>query len=130
VACGAATALVVPTANTDQRPARATPLAAGGTDLAAALRRAGQLLKPLGPRCRRVLALLTDARVDEFAAREAGEMAARLADEQAGVRLRAFGVGRGVAAADMLRVIGAEGAGAGGDAEGRYLALHVDEAPW
>lgn len=29
-----------------------------------AIQKAGQLLKPLGPGCRRVLALLTDGRID------------------------------------------------------------------
>lgn len=36
----------------------------GGTNIALAVQKAGQLLKPLGPRTRRVLALLTDGRID------------------------------------------------------------------
>ncbi len=36
----------------------------GGTNIALAVQKAGQLLKPLGPRTHRVLALLTDGRID------------------------------------------------------------------
>ena len=41
----------------------------GGTNIALAIQRAGQLLKPLGPGVRRALVLLTDGRVDSHQAR-------------------------------------------------------------
>lgn len=150
----------------------------GGTNIALAVQKAGQLLKPLGPATHRVLALLTDGRIDShqvgwvqgqqlprcspFASRvcnrthvprappdlpvapatplaarygfqrparptagpacptaclvllplllpqsrEAADMAARLGDEQARVRLHAYGVGRGVDREELLRIIG------------------------
>jgi Mg-chelatase subunit ChlD len=55
----------------------------GGTNIALAVQKAGQLLKPLGPRTQRVLVLLTDGRIDTHQSREAHDMCARLADEQA-----------------------------------------------
>lgn len=36
----------------------------GGTNISLAVQRAGQLLKPMAPRMRRVLVLLTDGRID------------------------------------------------------------------
>ncbi|PRW34079.1 glycoside hydrolase isoform A [Chlorella sorokiniana] len=100
----------------------------GGTNIALAVQKAGQLLKPLGPRTQRVLVLLTDGRIDTHQSREAHDMCARLADEQAPVRLHAYGVGRGVDREELLRIISASDAAT---AEDRYLALMVlDEAPW
>ena len=56
-------------------------------------------------------------------------MAARLADEQAGVSLHAFGVGRGVDRQELIHIVG--GAGGADGAEGHYLPLcTLDEAPW
>lgn len=101
----------------------------GGTNIAAAVQRAGQLFKKnAAPDARRLLVLLTDGRVDSHQANEASAMAARLADEQANVSLYAFGVGRGVDAAELIHIIsGAETK----DADQRYLELCVrDEAPW
>ncbi len=40
----------------------------GGTNIALAVQKAGQLLKPLGPRTQRVLVLLTDGRIDSHQA--------------------------------------------------------------
>ncbi|KAL4432544.1 hypothetical protein ABPG77_000481 [Micractinium sp. CCAP 211/92] len=100
----------------------------GGTNIALAVQKAGQLLKPLGPRTHRVLALLTDGRIDSHQSREAADMAARLGDEQAHVRLHAYGVGRGVDREELLRIIGGREPETAAD---RYLGLMVlDEAPW
>ncbi|KAL4858206.1 hypothetical protein ACK3TF_001693 [Chlorella vulgaris] len=107
----------------------------GGTNIALAVQKAGQLLKPLSPSTRRVLVLLTDGRIDSHqavllpaASREARDMAARLGDEQANVRLHAYGVGRGVDKQELLRICAARDPDT---AEDRYLALMVlDEAPW
>ena len=101
----------------------------GGTNIAAAVQRAGQLLKAAPPECRRVLALLTDGRIDSYQAREARDMVSRLADEQGSVSMHAFGVGRGVDHEELIRIVaaggGADGAGA------RYLPLMVlEDAPW
>lgn len=41
----------------------------GGTNISLAIQKAGQLLKPLGDECSRVLVLLTDGRVDSHQAR-------------------------------------------------------------
>eukprot|EP00879_Flechtneria_rotunda_P007288 GHRR01007645.1.p1 GENE.GHRR01007645.1~~GHRR01007645.1.p1 ORF type:complete len:297 (+),score=106.63 GHRR01007645.1:825-1715(+) len=106
----------------------------GGTNIAAAVAKAGSLLKSL-PSCshhtRRVLALLTDGRIDSYQAREAGAMVARLADEQANVGLWAFGVGRGVDAVELMRIIEGMGKGAKGLGKERYVELCVrDDAPW
>lgn len=100
----------------------------GGTNISLAIQRAGQLLKPLSPDARRVLVLLTDGRIDSHQAREAREMARRLADEQRHVSLHAFGVGRGVDRGELLRIVGATRPET---AEARYLGLcTLDEAPW
>ncbi|KAL4436894.1 hypothetical protein ABPG75_004033 [Micractinium tetrahymenae] len=100
----------------------------GGTNIALAVQKAGQLLKPLGPCTHRVLALLTDGRIDSHQSREAAEMAARLGDEQACVRLHAYGVGRGVDREELMRIIGGREPETAAD---RYLGLMVlDEAPW
>lgn len=100
----------------------------GGTNIALAVQKAGQLLKPLSPSTRRVLVLLTDGRIDSHQSREARDMAARLGDEQANVRLHAYGVGRGVDKQELLRICAARDPDT---AEDRYLALMVlDEAPW
>lgn len=40
----------------------------GGTNIALAVQKAGQLLKPLSPSTRRVLVLLTDGRIDSHQA--------------------------------------------------------------
>ena len=45
----------------------------GGTNIALAVQKAGQLLKPLGPRTQRVLVLLTDGRIDSHQARSAAQ---------------------------------------------------------
>lgn len=100
----------------------------GGTNISLAIQRAGQLLKPFSPSTRRVLVLLTDGRIDSHQAREAREMARRLADEQSNVSLHAFGVGRGVDRGELLRIVGATQPET---ADGRYLGLcTLDEAPW
>ena len=60
--------------------------------------------------------------------REAVEMAERLVDEQAGVSIFAFGVGRGVEKTELEKIINVCGPGA---AETRYMALCTsDDAPW
>ena len=80
--------------------------------------------------CRKVIALLTDGRIDSFQSQEAKEITARLVDEQGNVELHAFGVGRGVDRLEMLRIVGGACA-AGEDAANRYLPLMVlDDAPW
>ncbi|KAL6781397.1 hypothetical protein ACKKBG_A10990 [Auxenochlorella protothecoides x Auxenochlorella symbiontica] len=100
----------------------------GGTNISLAVQRAGQLLKPMAPQMRRVLVLLTDGRIDSHQAREAHDMAQRLADEQGHVCLYAFGVGRGVDRAELLRIISARDASS---ADSRYLGLcTLDESPW
>lgn len=105
----------------------------GGTNIAAAVGKAGALLKPEPPAARRVLVLLTDGRIDSYQAREASQVTAQLADEQAHVALWAFGVGRGVDAAELQRIVDGAAAG-GGDAacrRERYIELCVrDDAPW
>ncbi|KAF8069487.1 COL14A1 [Scenedesmus sp. PABB004] len=108
----------------------------GGTNIAAAVSKAGALLATapsVGAATRRVLVLLTDGRIDTYQAKEAGAMVARLADEQANVALWCFGVGRGVDAGELRRIIAAAGAGGHGDAAAaeRYVELCVrDDAPW
>lgn len=107
----------------------------GGTNIAAAVQKAGQLMKDLSSDCRRVMALLTDGRIDSYQAREAHEMTARLADEQGRVEMHAFGVGRGVDRRELLRIVsGACGGDRSYDSEeaaSRYLPLMVlDDAPW
>ena len=107
----------------------------GGTNIAAAVQKAGQLTKDLSPGCRRVMALLTDGRIDSYQAREAHDMTARLADEQGRVEMHAFGVGRGVDRRELLRIIsGAYGKGVTCDSDAaasRYLPLMIlDDAPW
>uniref|UniRef100_A0A383V3G9 VWFA domain-containing protein n=1 Tax=Tetradesmus obliquus TaxID=3088 RepID=A0A383V3G9_TETOB len=106
----------------------------GGTNIAAAVAKAGSLFKSCAsctPSTRRVLVLLTDGRIDSYQAREAGQMVGQLADEQANVGLWAFGVGRGVDVGELVRIIeGAGGAAKGLGAE-RYVELCVrDDAPW
>lgn len=49
----------------------------GGTNIALAVQKAGQLLKPLGPRTQRVLVLLTDGRIDSHQVSSAAEPPAR-----------------------------------------------------
>jgi uncharacterized protein with von Willebrand factor type A (vWA) domain len=132
----------------------------GGTNIAAAVQKAGQLLKTsAAPDALRRLVLLTDGRIDSYQSREAAAMVSRLADEQSHVELYAFGVGRGVDKGELVRIIqgavevkvGAEVEVEEGDkeeggkeeavstttvvssitAEERYLELCVrDEAPW
>jgi hypothetical protein len=122
----------------------------GGTNIAAAITKAGQLFKALTnsssdggddgssapvPRasrdCKKVIALLTDGRIESFQAREAKEITAWLVDEQGGnVELHAFGCGRGVDRMELLRIVG--GACRVGEEPGdRYLPLMVmEDAPW
>lgn len=101
----------------------------GGTNIALAVQKAGQLFKGLGRATRRVIALLSDGRIDSYQAREAHDMASRLADEQGSLALHAFGVGRGVDRYEMLRIV--RGTCGDDDARGRYLPLMVlDDAPW
>lgn len=68
----------------------------GGTNIAAAIHRAGQLFKNSPESTTRVLCLMTDGRVDRYQSREAANMLAAMAGEQRGVVLYTFGVGRGV----------------------------------
>lgn len=102
---------------------------AGGTNIALAIQRAGQLLKKnMAEDAHRVVVLLTDGRVDSYQAKEAMHMAARLADEQRNVQLFAYGVGRGVDKSELVKIISASGSE---DAELRYVDLCVhDDPPW
>jgi len=102
----------------------------GGTNISAAIRKAGQLLGGTkGEGGHSAIVLLTDGRVDGYQASEAVEMAGRLVDEVSGqVSLYAFGVGRGVDKAELLRIVGA-----GGPApdDSHYLGLCTyEDAPW
>ncbi|KAG7668192.1 hypothetical protein KSW81_002091 [Nannochloris sp. 'desiccata'] len=121
----------------------------GGTNIAAAIQKAGQLFKNLStshsnedpenstrapPRStselKKVIALLTDGRIDSFQSHEAKEITARLVDEQGNVALHAFGVGRGVDRVELLRIVGGA-CPAREDAANRYLPLMVlEDAPW
>ncbi|KAG2453640.1 hypothetical protein HYH02_001853 [Chlamydomonas schloesseri] len=79
----------------------------GGTNVAVALTKAGQLLKrDSAPDAMRHVVLLTDGRVDSYQAHEARQVADQLADEQRHVSLFAYGVGRGVDRAELLHIIG------------------------
>nr|GLC37737.1 hypothetical protein PLESTM_000643100 [Pleodorina starrii]GLC59299.1 hypothetical protein PLESTB_001471800 [Pleodorina starrii]GLC74502.1 hypothetical protein PLESTF_001519500 [Pleodorina starrii] len=79
----------------------------GGTNVAVAIQKAGQLLKrDAAPDSMRHVILLTDGRVDSYQAHEARQMADQLADEQRHVSLFAYGVGRGVDRAELLHIIG------------------------
>ncbi|EFJ51063.1 collagen-related protein [Volvox carteri f. nagariensis] len=79
----------------------------GGTNVAVAVQKAGQLLKrDAAPDAMRHVVLLTDGRVDSYQAHEARQMAEQLADEQRYVTLFAYGVGRGVDRAELLHIIG------------------------
>lgn len=102
----------------------------GGTNIALAVQKAGVLFKnmPLS-KSRRVIALLTDGRVDSYQVREARDMVSRLADEEHIAVMHAFGVGRGVDKQELIRII----SGACGEYEAinNYLPLLVlDDAPW
>mmetsp|Transcript_41729 Transcript_41729/g.106789 ORF Transcript_41729/g.106789 Transcript_41729/m.106789 type:complete len:422 (+) Transcript_41729:207-1472(+) len=135
----------------------------GGTNISAAIRKAGQLLgvrppPPLGSSLSRMreipatlyltrlrapccwqgikgegghsaIILLTDGRVDGYQASEAVEMAGRLVDEvSSSVSLYAFGVGRGVDKAELLRIVGAGGPKPD---DSHYLGLCTyEDAPW
>jgi hypothetical protein len=78
----------------------------GGTNIAAAVQKAGQLLKAsAAPDALRRLVLLTDGRIDSYQSREAAAMVSRLADEQSHVELYAFGVGRGVDKGELVKII-------------------------
>jgi uncharacterized protein YegL len=116
----------------------------GGTNIAAAIQKAGQLFKTLTlsnneengspsarpSNCKKVIALLTDGRIDSFQSHEAKEITARLVDEQGNVALHAFGVGRGVDRVELLRIVGGA-CPSGEDAANRYLPLMVlEDAPW
>ncbi|GIL70492.1 hypothetical protein Vretifemale_1233 [Volvox reticuliferus] len=79
----------------------------GGTNVAVAVQKAGQLLKrDAAADAMRHVILLTDGRVDSYQAHEARQMADQLADEQRHVSLFAYGVGRGVDRAELLHIIG------------------------
>lgn len=113
----------------------------GGTNIAVAIQKAGQLLKK---HCHedaiRTVVLLTDGRVDKHQAHEAVCMVERLADEQRNVSLFAFGVGRGVDRVELENIIAgaaiAEQHSAcyvkGGPQDVmRYIELCVrDDPPW
>ncbi|KAK9829572.1 hypothetical protein WJX72_006550 [[Myrmecia] bisecta] len=101
----------------------------GGTNIAASIQAAGQLMKAMPANASRVIVLLTDGRVDPFQGREAMEIAERLADEQANVSLFAFGVGRGVEKTELERIIGVCGGASACDTH--YMPLCTrDDAPW
>jgi hypothetical protein len=58
-------------------------------------------------------------------------MVGRLVDEQANIGLWAFGVGRGVDSAELMRIIEGPGDTFKGLGQERYLELCVrDDAPW
>ncbi|GLI58796.1 hypothetical protein VaNZ11_000557 [Volvox africanus] len=79
----------------------------GGTNVAVAIQKAGQLLKrDAATDAMRHVILLTDGRVDSYQAHEARQMSDQLADEQRHVSLFAYGVGRGVDRAELLHIIG------------------------
>ncbi|GIL47224.1 hypothetical protein Vafri_4093 [Volvox africanus] len=79
----------------------------GGTNVAVAIQKAGQLLKrDAAADAMRHVILLTDGRVDSYQAHEARQMSDQLADEQRHVSLFAYGVGRGVDRAELLHIIG------------------------
>jgi len=102
----------------------------GGTNISAAIRKAGQILGGTkASNQHTAIILLTDGRVDGYQATEAVDIASRLADEvPGGVSLYAFGVGRGVDRGELLRIINAGGATID---ESRYLGLCTcDDAPW
>eukprot|EP00898_Chlorokybus_atmophyticus_P005802 jgi/Chlat1/6222/Chrsp44S05811 len=103
----------------------------GGTNIASPIRKAEKLLREGIPyNATRVIALLTDGRVDSHQAREAVERAERVADELENVSLFAFGVGRGVDKAELTRIVSAVDGNKHGD-NGRYLGLRtLEEAPW
>eukprot|EP00227_Mantoniella_beaufortii_P014972 CAMPEP_0197591384 /NCGR_PEP_ID=MMETSP1326-20131121/13043_1 /TAXON_ID=1155430 /ORGANISM="Genus nov. species nov., Strain RCC2288" /LENGTH=474 /DNA_ID=CAMNT_0043156797 /DNA_START=111 /DNA_END=1531 /DNA_ORIENTATION=- len=71
----------------------------GGTNFAAPLRKAekmfGEVPLHLGARAARVVALVTDGRVDSYQAQEAVNRASRLSDVLDNFEMYAFGVGRG-----------------------------------
>jgi hypothetical protein len=71
----------------------------------------------------------TDGRIDGYQAREAAAMVARLADEQAHMSLWAFGVGRGVDSAELVRIIEGPGDCAAGLGRERYMDLCVRDDP-
>jgi len=74
---------------------------------------------------------VSDGRIDGYQAREAASMVARLSDEQSNVALWAFGVGRGVDSAELIRIIKGPGETCKGLGQQRYLDLCVrDDAPW
>lgn len=78
-----------------------------------------------------MLVAATDGRIDSYQAREAASMVSRLSDEQANVALWAFGVGRGVDAAELMRIIEGPGEACKGLGKERYMDLCVrDDAPW
>mmetsp|Transcript_41726 Transcript_41726/g.106774 ORF Transcript_41726/g.106774 Transcript_41726/m.106774 type:complete len:389 (+) Transcript_41726:207-1373(+) len=102
----------------------------GGTNISAAIRKAGQLLGGIkGEGGHSAIILLTDGRVDGYQASEAVEMAGRLVDEvSSSVSLYAFGVGRGVDKAELLRIVGAGGPKPD---DSHYLGLCTyEDAPW
>ncbi len=129
----------------------------GGTNIAAAIQKAGQLFKTLvttdsginnninlidggessnsstpllNKDCRKVIALLTDGRIDSFQAQEAKAITARLVDEQGNVEMHACGVGRGVDKMELLKIVEAA-CPAEEKAANRYLPLMVlADAPW
>ena len=86
-------------------------------------------MKEMDSKVHRVIALLSDGRIDDHQARDARQVVARMADEQGNVALHAFGVGRGADKHEMMKIV----CGACDDeqAANRYLPLMVlDDAPW
>jgi hypothetical protein len=72
-----------------------------------------------------------DGRIDSYQAREAASMVSRLSDEQSHVGLWAFGVGRGVDSAELMRIIEGPGESCKGLGQEQYMDLCVrDDVPW
>lgn len=102
----------------------------GGTNIALAVQKAGQLFRNMrSSNFRQVIALLTDGRIDSYQVREARDMVSRLVDEEHVAAVHAFGVGRGVDKQELIRIISA--ACPEHAANNYYLPLLVlDDAPW
>jgi len=118
--------------NIDQvyRAANALMRMNGGTNIALAIQKAGQMLKKMPSGCRRVLALLSDGRIDSYQSREACQMLSRLSDEQSRVEFHAFGVGRGVDRHELQKIVAAAATDASKAAD-RFLPLMVmEDAAW
>jgi hypothetical protein len=73
----------------------------------------------------------SDGRIDSYQAREAAFMVSRLSDEQRNVGLWAFGVGRGVDSAELMRIIEGPREACKGLGVEQYMDLCVrDDVPW